>query len=60
MKIIKRSSNDIILVKKDNGEYVIIDDLCGDLELVTIHTYNWSCTQKEKEEYLNKIFEALL
>ena len=59
MNIIKRS-NDIILVDKGEGEYGIIDDLSGDLEIVTIHTSHWSCTKEEKEKYLNKIFKACL
>lgn len=60
MNVIKRSNNDMILVDKGKGEYVVIDDLSGDLEIVTIHTSNWSCTKEEKEEYLNKIFKACL
>lgn len=57
MKIIK-NDNDIILAKENNN-YVIIDDLNG-TKLTTIHTDNWSCSKKEKEEYLNKIFKAHL
>ena len=53
-----KSYNDYVMYK-EKGDYFIYDDL-SDILLVTIHTYNWSCTKEEKEEYLDKIFKACL
>lgn len=43
-----------LILGKENGDHLIIDDLSGSI-LVTIHSSQWSCTPKEKEKICKRL-----
>lgn len=48
--------NSHTLCKTDNGQYVIIDDPTGDVD-ITIHTLQWSIPTEQKEKVCIKILK---